>query len=131
MPVPKMSDLVGGDLEEFGLPREERIEQSLAQPNAAGAIALGKINNISKARIRHQCAKLLALELPNIQVALHKLLEENPKVYLDQVMAFAEFSLPKLKSVEIDVSANSESARQMTLEDLQSALASDAVVSVQ
>ncbi len=129
---PALSDLIGGDLNEFGqLPREEHIEASLAAPEAPGALSLGKINGISKARMRHQFAKLLALELPQIQSALKALHAENPKVYLDQVMALAEFSLPKLKSVEIDVSANAESAREMSIADLQNALNDDSVVSVQ
>lgn len=129
----KLSDLTGmTELNEFGqMPREEQIEASLAKPDAAGAISLGRINNVSKARMRHQFAKLLALELPAIQSALAALHAENPKVYLDQIMALAEFSLPKLKSVEIDVSANAESARNLSLDDLQRALTDDNVVSVQ
>lgn len=129
---PTLSDLVGGDLNEFGqLPPEEHIVESLKRPDAQGALSLGRINNVSKARMRHQFAQLLALELPAIQSALAELRKENPKVYLDQVMALAEFSLPKLKSVEIDVSANSESAKDLSLADLQNALLSDSVVSVQ
>jgi hypothetical protein len=89
------------------------------------------MNGISKARMRHKFAQLLALELPHIQTALAELHKENPKVYLDQIMALAEFSLPKLKSVEIDVSANAESARALSLDDLQRALTDDTVVSVQ
>ncbi len=129
----KLSDLTGmTELNEFGqMPREEQIEASLAKPDAAGALTLGRINNVSKARMRHQFAKLLALELPQIQSALAALHSENPKVYLDQIMALAEFSLPKLKSVEIDVSANAESARALSLDDLQRALTDDNVVSVQ
>ena len=129
---PTMNDLVGGDLNEFGqLPQETHIEESLARPNAAGALTLNKINGVSKARMRHKFAQLLALELPAIQSALKALHAENPKVYLDQIMALAEFSLPKLKSVEIDVSANAESARALSLDDLQRALTDDNVVSVQ
>lgn len=129
---PALTDLIGGDLDEFGqLPREEHIVESLKRPDAPGALTLGRINNVSKARMRHQFANLLALELPQIQTALAALHAENPKVYLDQIMALAEFSLPKLKSVEIDVSANSESAKDLSLADLQNALLSDSVVSVQ
>ncbi len=129
---PKLTDLIGGDLNEFGqLPPETHIEASLAQPDAAGALTLNKINGVSKARMRHQFAKLLALEMPHIQTALKELHDTNAKVYLDQIMALAEFSLPKLKSVEIDVSANAESARALSLDDLQRALTDDNVVSVQ
>ena len=129
----KLSDLTGmSDMDEFGqMPREEHIEASLAKPDAPGAMTLGRINNVSRARMRHQFAQLLALEMPQIQKALAALHAENPKVYLDQVMALAEFSLPKLKSVEIDVSANSESARDLSLASLQAALTDDSVVSVQ
>ena len=129
----KLSDLTGiTDLNEFGqLPREEHIVESLKQPDAPGALTIGRINNVSKARMRHQFAKLLALELPHIQTALKELHDTNAKVYLDQIMALAEFSLPKLKSVEIDVSANAESARNLSLDDLQRALTDDNVVSVQ
>ncbi len=133
MTKPSMSDLVGGELNEFGqLPREAHIEASLAKPDAPGALTVGRINNISKARMRHQFAQLLALEIPQIQKALRDLQAENPKVYIDQVIELAKFSLPQLKSVEIDVSANSESARNLSLADLQRALTDDtAVVSVQ
>jgi hypothetical protein len=132
MTKPSMSDLVGGELNEFGtLSREEHIVQSLAKPDAPGALTVGRINNISKARMRHAFAQVLNLELPHIQDALRELQKENPKVYLEKVMELAEFSLPKLKSVEIDVSANSESAKNMSLADLQRALTDDAVVSVQ
>lgn len=129
---PALTDLIGGDLDEFGqLPREEHIVESLKRPDAPGALTLGRINNVSKARMRHQFAQLLALEMPQIQSALKDLHDTNPKVYLDQIMQLAEFSLPKLKSVEIDVSANSESAKDLSLADLQNALLSDSVVSVQ
>lgn len=129
---PALTDLIGGDLNEFGsLSKEQHIEASLAMPNAPGALSLGHIKNVSKARMRHTFSQLLAMEVPHIQEALRELQKENPKVYLEKVMELAEFSLPKLKSVEIDVSANAESARNLSLADLQAALASDAVVSVQ
>lgn len=129
---PALTDLIGADINEFGqLPREEHIEASLKTPNAPGALKIGTINNVSKARMRHAFAQVLALEVPHIQDALRELQRENPKVYLEKVMELAEFSLPKLKSVEIDVSANAESARSLSLADLQAALQSSDVVSTQ
>jgi hypothetical protein len=129
----KLEELTGfTGIDEFAqLPREEVIQQSLARPQAPGALSMGKINNISKARMRHKFAEVLALEVPHIQEALRTLQAENPKVYLEKVMELAEFSLPKLKSVEIDVSANAESAKNMTIADLQAAMQDDSVVAVQ
>ncbi len=129
---PALDDLVGGDIDEFRqMPREEKIEVTLRNPSAPGAMSLNTINNVSKARMRRSFAAVLALEVPHIQEALRELQKENPKVYLEKVMELAEFSLPKLKSVEIDVSANAESARQLSLADLQNALLQDTVVATQ
>lgn len=134
-----LDELVGvADLEEFGkLPTEERTRQALARPELPGAMRSIKIANaVSKAHMRRKMAEVLDEQLPTIKTAFAELAAANPKVYLDQVMAFAEFSLPKLKSVEVDVSANSESARDLSIAQLQAALADseqgeDNVVSVQ
>ncbi len=134
---PAMSDLLGDPLEpidEFGvLPREEKIQQSLERPQAPGALAIGSINNITKARIRFSLSQLIALEIPQMQLALRELQRESPKAYLETVMELATFSLPKLKAVAIDVSDNRENqnARQLTMEELQSALTDPTVVSQQ
>ena len=67
MTKPTLSDLVGGELNEFGnMPPEEHMQKSLVKPDAPGAMTLGRINNVSKARMRHQMAQLLALEMPQI-----------------------------------------------------------------
>lgn len=126
-----MTDLIGANdaLDEFGpIPKEQRIEQSLARPDAAGALTPGKINNITKARIRQNISNLVALELPHIQQALRELQDSSPKAYLEVVMEFMEFSLPKLKAMELDVSDNRESVKDMSTADLLNAFS---VVSTQ
>lgn len=130
----KLDDLVGPiHLEEFGaLPKEEKLEQSLAQPDLPGAYAVSTMKAIATARIRNQFSNLIASEMPNLKEALGELKKENPKVYIEKLTEVAEFALPRLKSVEVDVSANSESARALTMDQLMSALADDgSVVSVQ
>ena len=133
MPAHTLSDLCGtqDSIEEFGIvPREERIAKSLAAPRTPGALTPGQVNNITKARIRNEISKLVALELPEIQKALRELQADSPKAYLETVMQFMEFSLPKLKAMELDVSDNRENAKTMTLDDLQKAFG-DSVVSTQ
>lgn len=130
----KLDDLVGPlHLEEFGaLPREEKLEQSLQKPELPGAYAVSTMKAITTARIRHQFANLIAAEMPNLQSALADLKKENPKVYIEKLTEVAEFALPRLKSVEVDVSANNESARSLTMDQLMAAIADDGtVVSVQ
>jgi hypothetical protein len=121
----QLSDLTGfTSLDEFGvMPREEKLEATLAQPEVPGGMKLGTIKAITKARIRHQFANLLAAEFPNMQTALGELRKENPKVYLDQVMGLAEFAIPKLKSVEVEREGDSErAAKEMTMTELMNAL---------
>lgn len=129
-----MSDLTGfGSLEEFGvLPTEQRLETSLAKPELPGAMRLGAINAISKARMRHQWANLLSEEMPNVKSALDALRAENPKAYLDKINELSEFALPKMKSVEVDHgSESSRRAQDLTLDELMGALSDNSVVSVQ
>jgi hypothetical protein len=130
-----MHDLLGGDdaIDEFApVPRQERIERSLTtdKPPPRGALTPTQVNNITKARIRASCAELVHGELANVKKALDEIRGDNPKVYLDQLMAFMEFSMPKLKAMELDVSDNRESTREMTLAELEAAL-KDSVVSTQ
>lgn len=132
-PLLTMSDLVGADvaLDEYGpIPKEQLIEKSLANPKAPGALTIGKVDNITKARIRQTLSNVVALEIPHIQSALRELQSDSPKAYLETVMSFMEFSLPKLKAMELDVSDNRESAKAMTLEELQRAMG-ESVVSTQ
>lgn len=127
-----MSDLCGsGPLTEFGpVAKEELIAKSLANPGARGALSPTQINNVTKARIRQTVSNLIAEEMPQVKKALAEMAADNPKAYLETLMALMEFSLPKLKAMEIDVSDNRESTRQMTVQELQSAF-SDTVVSTQ
>lgn len=128
-----LDDLVGPlHLEEFGpLPKEVKLEQSLANPQMPGAYAPSTLKAITTARIRHQFSNLIASEMDNLKSALGELKAENPKVYIEKLTEVAEFALPKLKSVEVDVSANNESARTLSIAQLQAALVDDQVVSIQ
>lgn len=132
-----MHDLLGDDsaLDEFGpIAKQARIDASLSTtriiPRERGGLTPTQINNVTKARIRQTVSNLVAAEMPAVQKALEELRADNPKVYLETLMAFMEFSLPKLKAMELDVSDNRESTKEMTLDELTRAL-QDSVVSTQ
>lgn len=121
----QMSDLTGfTELDEFGvMPREEKLEASLANPKLPGAMKLGAIKEITRARMRHQFANLISQEMPNVQAALAEVRSDNPKVYIDQFIALAEFALPKQKAVEMDHGSESaRGAREMTMSELMNAM---------
>jgi hypothetical protein len=101
------------------MPREEKIEASLANPQLPGAMKLGALKEITKARMRHQFANLISQEMPNVQDALREVKADNPKVYIDQFIALAEFALPKMKAVEVDHGSESgNSAKNLSMNDL-------------
>jgi len=117
----KLSDLTGfTELNEFGVtPREEHLEQSLAQPKLPGAMKLGAVNTITKARMRHQFSNLLSSEMDNLRAALGELRKENPKVYIDQLLSMAEFALPRMKAVEIEGESEAgRQAKEMSMDEL-------------
>src|SRR5690349_754346 len=121
----QMSDLTGfTELDEFGvMPREEKLERSLENPKLPGAMKLGAIKEITKARMRHQFANLSSQEMPNVQKARADVRADNPKVYIDQFSALAEFALPKQRAVELDRdSEGARGARDMTMDQLMNAL---------
>ena len=126
-------DLVGADdaLDEFGpIATQDRIDASLKPTvvrQAPGSLTPRKINEITKARVRALCTDIVAGEMPRVRAALEALAADNPKVYLDQLMAFMEFSLPKLKAMELDVSDNRENARTMGLAELEQAFMNSVV----
>lgn len=134
----KLSDLTGfTELNEFGVtPREEHFTQSLANPQLPGAMKLGALKEITKARLRHQFSNLIDAEFTHMQAALAELRAENPKVYLDQVMELAKFALPQMKAVELEQESESgRSAKNLSMNELMKALMEPAddtqVVSVQ
>lgn len=130
-----MHDLLGHDdaLDEFApIPRQERINASIVPSTATkkGALTPTQVNNITKARIRSMCSEVVAGQIPAVKKALEELAADSPKAYLETLMAFMEFSLPKLKAMELDVSDNRENTKDMTLDELTKAFA-DSVVSTQ
>lgn len=120
-----MSDLTGlTEIDEFGvMPREEKIEASLAHPKLPGAMKLGALKEITTARMRHQFANLISQEMGNVADALREIKADNPKVYIDQFIALSEFALPKMKAVEVDHGSQAgSSAKNLSMNDLMRAL---------
>lgn len=124
-PPLQMSDLTGfTELDEFGvMPREEKLERSLENPKLPGAMKMGAIKEITRARIRHQLAALLSQEMPNLQAALAEVRADNPKVYIDQLLNTLEFVQPRQKAVEVEHSSEEgRRARDLSMDDLMRAL---------
>jgi len=76
-------------------------------------------------KIRQMVNELLAGNIQEADVALKTLLRANPKLGLELYVELAQFSLPKLKAVAVQVNDSSDNPRGMSFADLQKVLQSD------
>jgi hypothetical protein len=66
--------------------------------------------------------ELLAGNIENADYALKQLFAANPKLGLEMYIELAQFSLPKLKAVAVQVDDRSENPRNLSFAQLQQAL---------
>lgn len=76
-------------------------------------------------KFRQMVNELLAGNIQEADVALKTLLRANPKLGLELYVELAQFSLPKLKAVAVQVNDSSDNPRGMSFADLQKVLQSD------
>jgi hypothetical protein len=76
----------------------------------------------SSPRIRQMVNELLAGNIENADYALKQLFAANPKLGLEMYIELAQFSLPKLKAVAVQVDDRSENPRNLSFAQLQQAL---------
>lgn len=76
-------------------------------------------------KIRHLVNELLAGNIENADYALKQLFQLNPKTALELYIELAQFSLPKLKAVAVQVDDRSDNPRNLSIAQLQQALNAD------
>lgn len=114
-----------------GLTTEQRLELALRDPNAPAAMSQGQVKAVSQNRIRSAMAELAHGNIDNVHHWLRQLAEgifdaegkcvsrPDPKGALEAFMELAQFSLPKLKAVAIDVRSSDGSVKQLSVADLE------------
>lgn len=120
---------------------EERAARSLdgTLPAHIPPLSTAKIDQVSRARIRRAFAELAQGNIEDVQTWLHQVAEgveyvdENGKKCrtsprpLDAIDAFiklAEFTIPRVKAMAIDVS-DGKSVKRMSVAELQASIVSD------
>lgn len=104
------------------LSTRERIELGLDGATAGSPLALsqGKIKQLAQNQIRAAFADLAHGNVGKVQAWLDSVAEKNPALAIQLYLQIAEFSLPKLKAVAIDVSDDRKELRNLSIADLQS-----------
>jgi len=117
----------------YAISAEERAERSLAGtlPAHIPALSVGKINNVSKARIRRAFSELAQGNVENVEQWLHAvaagvmgtngswITKPDPRAAIELYMALAEFTIPKVKAIAIDVN-DGKSTKRYSMAELQS-----------
>lgn len=115
--------------DEFQMSSEERIQHSLANPGLPKTLPVGRVNNITLARIRYALANM-AYGLEDEVIAwIRKVAEDSPKAAVELYLELVQFSVPKIKAVAISQHTTSDKpARELSMAELQERLQGDTTV---
>lgn len=114
---------------------EERLQLALTDPNNPNALKQGQVRAISQNRIRSAIAELAYGNIENVHQWMQQvatgitgtnaegqtitLTRPDPKAAVELFLAVAEYALPKLKAVAIDVRSSDGSVKQLSVSDLE------------
>jgi hypothetical protein len=106
----------------YALPSEERMARSLdgTLPAHIPAMSVGKIDNVSRARIRRAFAELAQGNIENVERWLHEVAATSPKIAIELFMELAKFTIPQVKAIAIDVNDGKGGAKRLTMAELHS-----------
>lgn len=105
MAPPKTLDFLTLTQGEFAQPTEARIKRGLETPvekSSPGALQLGAINKITKARLAWAVAELTALNLEKVSAWLDSAAADSPKTAVELLIELLKFTNPQQKSVTVE-----------------------------
>lgn len=114
-----------------GLTTEERLELALRDPNAPGALEQRVVKAVTQNRIRSAMAELahghidkvagwIEQVAEGVKVDGNYLTRPDPAKAVELFLAAAEYSLPKLKAVAIDVRDDRGDTKTYSIKELES-----------
>lgn len=106
--------------DEFQMTAEERLQYSLANPEAPRAMSMRAANAVTKARINYALAELAQMNIPQVQEWLQRVGEVNPRQAIELYIQLCEFTVPKLKAVEVTQNgSDTRPLAELSLSELQ------------
>lgn len=118
-----------------GVTMEERLDRALRDPSDPTALTQNQVRGVTQNRIRSAMAELAHGQIAKVAGWIEQtatgikddngayITRPNPAEAVQLFLAAAEYSLPKLKSVSIDVRDNGGDCKTYNLKDLQSIVA--------
>lgn len=105
---------------------DERIRRSLLGdlPAEIPPIPIGAIDRVTRAQIRQSMADLAAGNIDNVQAWLSRVAETQPARAIELFIELAQFSVPKVKAIAVDVRSKDGSVGRLSIAELQSIVSS-------
>lgn len=124
---------------EFDVPTETRVKRGLESPvqkSTPGALQLGAINKITKARLAWAVAELTAMNLEKVSKWLDEAAKDSPVAAIDRLIELLKFTNPQQKSMTVEnVPTDTTNFGNLTTKQLQALVfqpaGADGVVSEQ
>lgn len=112
---------------------QQRLEMALSPDPATShhplALTQGQAKKVTQNRIRNAMAELSHANIGKVNGWLDEVATKDPARAVELFLQLAEFTLPKLKAVAIDVKDNSGvSLKSMSVRDLEALIAGDDTV---
>lgn len=126
-----------------GLTTEQRLQLSLLEPGNPQAMTQAAVRGVTQNRIRSAMSELAHANISKVNDWLDKVAEgqrdsegrvivrPDPAQAIRLFMGLAEYTLPKLKAVAVDVRSSDGSVKQMSIKDLEAIAAEATIVSEQ
>lgn len=114
-----------------GLTTEQRLQLALITPDHVDAMKQGQVRAVTQNRIRSAMAELAHGNVENVHRWMSQLADgvrgddgkfvtlPNPRAALECFVELAQFSLPKLKAVAVDVRSSDGSVKTLSMVDLE------------
>lgn len=103
----------------MGLTTEQRLQLALLTPDAPGALPQGTVRNITQNRIRSAMAELSHNNIENVHRWLGEVARISPAKAVELFIELAQFNLPRLKAVAVDVRSSDGSVKTLSVSELE------------
>lgn len=107
----------------LGLDTETRLLLGLEEPSNAAALSQRQVKEITANRLRASLSTVVADNILKVNGWLDEVAAQSPAKALELLIELAQFSLPKLKAIAIDVRNEDGSSKSYSISDLERVVA--------
>lgn len=101
------------------LTTEERLELALRDPGADNALTQAQTKAVTQNRIRSAMAELSHGQIEKVSGWLDRVAEHSPAKAVELFIELAQFNLPRLKAIAVDVRSTDGSVKTLSVSELE------------